>query len=413
MTDAEYSAVFKLPFKEAETFFKEKLNIPTQKWDDLWRDEHAKGFMSAGAQKAELLAGLRDAVQKSIDGGMTKKEFAAKFDELAATHGWSYKGGRNWRSSLIYDTNITTAYQAGRWQQFRDGGTRLLQYVHADGVLNPRPQHLAWSGTVLPIDHAFWVTNYPPNGWRCHCRAVAVTDPALVTPEPKGWQEIDPKTDTQVGIDKGWDYNVGEAGMLSREAVLGEKLASLPPALSAPLYKEMAAVNNDAEFAQWVKAKMADTTESGVIKTTGEQFRVGFIDPEVQAKLAQLEKPVTLETTLITVTDKEFIHSLHLQDLAAGTGRHPERIIPLEMALELPRQLRESTAVLYDVNDPALIYLFDVAQQGKSGKWVVRVNFWDKRAKLTGNAVTTSAVLDDTAIAGNIEGGQYIEVWKK
>jgi len=159
MTDAEYSAVFKLPFKEAETFFKEKLNIPTEKWDDLFRDEHAKGFMSAGAQKAELLAGLRDAVQKSIDGGMTKKEFAAKFDELAATHGWSYKGGRNWRSSLIYDTNITTAYQAGRWQQFREGGTQFLRYVHADGVIHPRPQHLAWNGTVLPIDHEFWQTH--------------------------------------------------------------------------------------------------------------------------------------------------------------------------------------------------------------------------------------------------------------
>ena len=213
MTDAEYSAVFNLPFKEAETFFKEKFNIPTEKWDDLWRDEQAKGFMSAGAQKAELLAGLRDAVDKSIAGGMTKKEFAARFDDLAAAHGWSYKGGRNWRSSLIYDTNITTAYQAGRWRQFRDGGTPFLQYVHADGVLNPRPQHVAWSGTVLPIDHAFWVTNYPPNGWRCHCRAVAVTDPSKVTPEPQGWREIDPKTDTQVGIDKGWDYNVGEAGM--------------------------------------------------------------------------------------------------------------------------------------------------------------------------------------------------------
>jgi len=294
MTDAEYSAVFKLPFKEAETFFKEKLNIPTEKWDDLFRDEHAKGFMSAGAQKAELLAGLRDAVQKSIDGGMTKKEFAAKFDELAATHGWSYKGGRNWRSSLIYDTNITTAYQAGRWQQFREGGTQFLRYVHADGVINPRPQHLAWNGTVLPIDHEFWQTHYPPNGWRCHCRAVRAEAPQ-VTPEPAGWRGIDPKTETLTGIDKGWDYNVGEAGMK-----WNPDLDKYPYPVARDLVKELGQNEvftkwHDAT-AGWVKEEVAkpdfpQLDKQGTIRelrkrlTSDEKFPVAVLPENVKAMI--------------------------------------------------------------------------------------------------------------------------------
>ena len=226
MTDAEYNATFNLPFNEASQFFRDKLNIPTEHWDDLWKEEHAKGFMSAGAQKAELLAGLREAVQKSIDGKLTLKEFRAGFDDLAAKHGWSYNGGSGWRSALIYDTNITTAFQAGRWQQFQEGGTEYLKYVHADGVLHPRPQHVAWNGLVLPIDHPFWKTHYPPNGWRCHCRAVRA-ERWQVTPEPAGWRQINEKTGEQDGLDKGWGYNVGEAGLTKSHAILNDAIGRL------------------------------------------------------------------------------------------------------------------------------------------------------------------------------------------
>ncbi len=39
-----------------------------------------------------------------------------------------------------------------------------------------RPLHAAWDGLVLPVDDPFWHTHYPPNGWRCRCRAVSVSE---------------------------------------------------------------------------------------------------------------------------------------------------------------------------------------------------------------------------------------------
>jgi len=210
VTSEEFDAIFKLPFNEASRFFQEKLNIPTSAWDDLWKEQHARGFMAAGAMKADLLADLRGAAQKAIDGKLSLKEFREQFDGIVEKHGWAYKGGRNWRSRLIWDTNITTAYQAGRWRQFVEGGAEYLRYMHADGVINPRPQHLAWNGRTLPIGHPFWKTHFPPNGWGCHCRAVRASRDE-VTEEPEGWEEINPRTGAPLGIDKGWDYNVGEA----------------------------------------------------------------------------------------------------------------------------------------------------------------------------------------------------------
>jgi hypothetical protein len=216
MTTDEFDAIFKLPFNEASRFFRKKLNIPTSAWDDLWKEQHARGFMAAGAMKADLLTDLRGAVQKAIDGKLSLKDFREQFDGIVEKRGWAYKGGRNWRSRLIWDANITTAYQAGRWQQFEESLSEFLRYVHADGVINPRPLHVSWNGTVLPIDHPWWDTHYGPNGWGCHCRAVRAwkQDYERALKEGRGQapsSAIDPTTGAPVGIDKGWDYNVGKA----------------------------------------------------------------------------------------------------------------------------------------------------------------------------------------------------------
>lgn len=211
--------VFKLPFAEQEAFFREKLNIPTQKWDDLWKDQHAKGFMVAGAYKTDLLTDFRTAVDKAITQGTTLETFRKDFDRIVATHGWSYNGTRNWRSELIYSTNIRQSYNAARWAQLTDPeqlqALPYLTYKHGDSRV-PRLHHLAWDGTTLPADDPWWDTHYPQNGWGCKCRVYGSTRKEYAAAKKSGKGEappspIDPKTGAPVGIDKGWDYNVGKA----------------------------------------------------------------------------------------------------------------------------------------------------------------------------------------------------------
>lgn len=211
--------IFGLSFKKQESFFKGKLNIPTRKWDDLIKDQHAKGFMVAGAYKADVLSDFRDAVDKAITKGTTLEEFRKDFDNIVKTHGWSYNGSRNWRSEIIYSTNIRSSYAAGRWAQLTDPEQLqvmpYLVYKHGDSR-NPRPQHLAWDGTILPADDPWWDTHYVPNGWGCKCKIYGATRSEYEKAKSAGKGEppaspIDPKTGAPVGIDKGWDYNVGKA----------------------------------------------------------------------------------------------------------------------------------------------------------------------------------------------------------
>lgn len=217
------------PFKEAIAFFRQKLKMPTARWDDLWKLMHTKAFTVAGAMQEDLLADLHKAVDQAIAQGTTLNQFRKNFDGIVETYGWGYNGGRNWRTKIIYDTNLRTAYQAGRYQQMSDPDVVKLRpywkYVHG-GSPNPRQDHLDWSGTVLRHDDPWWDTHYPPNGWGCSCRVITLSERDLEklgkdgpdkAPEIKTrpWEDRKGKIhQVPIGIDPGWDYNVGHGDNL-------------------------------------------------------------------------------------------------------------------------------------------------------------------------------------------------------
>lgn len=163
-----------LPFQEQIDYLRKKVSIPTRAWTDVYGAEHDHAFMVAGAARDDLLTDLRAAVDKAISQGTTLQEFRKDFDQVVAKTGWAYNGGRNWRTHIIYDTNLRQSYNAGREAQMADPELRKQRpyglYKHADGEAHPRPQHLAWNGTVLPLDDPWWDTHSPQNGWGCNCK---------------------------------------------------------------------------------------------------------------------------------------------------------------------------------------------------------------------------------------------------
>jgi hypothetical protein len=167
-----------VPFKEQIAFFRRKPNVLTESYLDVWGAQHDAAFMVAGANRDALLADLRDAVRKAIEDGATLEDFRRDFDRIVATQGWDYNGGRNWRSRVIYETNLRQSYNAGRWAQLQ----RLKKvrpwwrYRHNDAVEHPRPLHVAWDGMVLHCDDPWWLTHFPANGWGCKCYVEALSD---------------------------------------------------------------------------------------------------------------------------------------------------------------------------------------------------------------------------------------------
>ncbi len=269
MADPSISAVFKRPFAEQLAFFRAKMGnlLPSQRWDDVWKSAHDTGFMVAGATKADLLADFAGAVEKAIATGTSLGEFRKDFDNIVAKHGWSYTGERNWRSRVIYQTNISTSYAAGREAQITAADFPFKMYKHSDSVMHPRPLHQSWDGLTLPVDHPFWTTHSAPNGWGCKCRIIGIRNQAAARrlggkwgqEPPAGWDDIDAKTGEPVGIDKGWGYQPG-ASVLPVQKQIKDKAEKLPEQLGAAL-KAAAPPDNPYALPPYKAAKTVKEAE--------------------------------------------------------------------------------------------------------------------------------------------------------
>lgn len=159
-----------LPFKEQIEFFRRKANVPTNGYADIYNSEHDYAFVVAGANRNALLNDFRAAIDKAISQGTTLDGFRKDFAEIVEKHGWSYNGSFNWRTRIIYETNLNSSYQAGRYQQLRDAKFPYMEYLHSDYVEHPRELHQSWDHLVLDFNDPWWNTHFPPNGYGCQCR---------------------------------------------------------------------------------------------------------------------------------------------------------------------------------------------------------------------------------------------------
>jgi len=244
------------PFQEALDFFRSKINVPTARWADVWREAHNVAFMVAGAQRADVIQDFRDAIDKAISRGTTLEEFRKDFDSIVARHGWSFNGGRGWRTRIIYETNLRGAYAAGRFRQLTDPDLLSLrpwwQYHHSDAVANPRPLHVSWDGLILRHDNPWWRTHYPPNGWGCQCSVTALGKRDLERLGKKGpdkaptdgSREFVDKVTGEVhqvpkGIDPGFDFTPGAPVDKRVQALMLKKAQTMDTALADRLRKSV------------------------------------------------------------------------------------------------------------------------------------------------------------------------------
>lgn len=368
-----------LPFKQQIAFFRQKTNVLTDSWLDLWEAQHDNGFMVAGANRIDLLADFRQAVRAAIEDGETLAQFRARFDSIVAKHGWDYNGGRNWRSRIIYETNLRQSYNAGRWHQEQQLKTLRpwKQYKHSDAVEHPRPVHQSWDGKVWHVDDPVWKVIHPQNGWGCQCYTQLLNDRDLKklgkagpdAPLQLQWVDVmvgqrspgGPRlVRTVEGIDPGFAYAPGSS--LDTWPKAGPKAPRTPPALQRTL----------VESAQDALRKSARLPAAAAAAALGEIFALRRAQDALQAGYAEFQayaaggswqgarymvgmfddvllqamgaRGITPATAAIAIRDAEI-----LQSLASGADA-------AAMAA-LPAYLRSPLAVLWDASRAELLYL--------------------------------------------------------
>lgn len=222
--------VFNQEFRERVEFLRGKRPAPTRSHLDLVGAAHDRAFTVAGVTDEAMVADFQEAILKAAEKGTTFAEFQRDFDAIAARYGWDYRGDRGWRALVIFDTNLRTAYMAGRLKQMMHPDVVRMrpywQYRHAETRTprTPRPHHESWDGLVLMWNDPWWKNHFPPNGFFCTCgvRTLSRRDLARLgkdgpdqAPEPLYEAVIHPVTgqlvEQEQGVGFGWDYMPGES----------------------------------------------------------------------------------------------------------------------------------------------------------------------------------------------------------
>jgi len=171
---------------EAKRYLSRKAIVETEKWDDLKWGEHAHAFTVAHSRNAGVLNDIFGMLNSAVAEGKSFNTFKSEMKDLMAAKGWYGRSDKgpddkkyiNWRTKLIYHTNMSTAYNAGRYrEQLRGAALRpIWEYVSLLFGKNRREDHIALHGKAFRYDDPFWNTNYPKNGWGCECEVVTLSE---------------------------------------------------------------------------------------------------------------------------------------------------------------------------------------------------------------------------------------------
>ncbi len=339
-----------------------KIPIATDTWRDLLGPVHAKHFTIAGAP-IDVVNDIHAAMTEAITSGMTISQFRKTFDETVLRNGWSYHGSRGWRTSLIFNTNMHSAYSAGRWKQIWENRDKrpYLEY-RAVRDTKTRPQHAAWNRIILPVDHPFWRTFYPPNGWNCRCTVRTYTKAELdaaglkVSVDPNIQRRDVVMSDGEVidnvpiGIDPGWDHNVG-ISWLEPEISLGRKLATLPMELQPTAIRQSITPEYRQVLSERWQEFYAAARQDGMPR--GAAQIVGYLPDGVTMGLAQVAPDVKLASITVGVFDRR---TLHLEG-AHKAARSAQQVWPANWINRLPELMGDYRAVLWDSKNKTLIVI--------------------------------------------------------
>jgi SPP1 gp7 family putative phage head morphogenesis protein len=229
-----------LPPAEAIAYFRRKGLLPSFAWEDVWQEEHARAFTVAKAVQREVLEDIRAALDRALSEGRTLEQFREELTPLLQARGWwgvqemtdpltgeagPVQLGSPRRLRTIFEVNMRSAYQAGRWERIERVKATMpfLRYVAVQDD-RTRDEHRAWHGVVLPVDDPWWNSHYPPCGWRCRCTVTQMNGRTLerrgfeVTTNPPRFpmktytnRRTGEVTTVEGGISPGFNFNVGKA----------------------------------------------------------------------------------------------------------------------------------------------------------------------------------------------------------
>lgn len=310
--DVPSGDAFDVPPEQALAFFRQKGLKRTFSWADMTAEAHDHAFTVAKMMDVDLLGQVRASLDDALALGIPFEQWSKDLIPTLQRAGWWGEGlvvdpltgmptpaqlGSPWRLETIFRTNMQSAYAVGQWREI-EANKSLAPYLLYDAVddFRTRPAHRSWDGTLLSVDHPFWNTHYPPNGFNCRCgviqlsadeaKALGMRPGLMPNGETGSYLWTNPRTGKDEivpdGIDPTFNHNAGKSHMQDLKQLLGEKIAVLPPSLRKAAI-EAIDKGEDVIEAQKRAAALAEAKAAQEAKEALERARKQAIEDATQA----------------------------------------------------------------------------------------------------------------------------------
>jgi SPP1 gp7 family putative phage head morphogenesis protein len=201
---------FGIKAKSSIRFLRDRLGISEAEWAAILAGADAAAAAAIDDQRDAMARDFTKAIIEILESGGTVRDFQNDYGEIVDRYGWSPDGDPGWHSELIFRMQTANARAAGWWKQAQKlkSVRPFVRYLTV-GDRRVRHTHREWHNVILPVDHPFWRTHWPPNGFGCRCMVRTVSEREL---KLYGWKITkDGFSGLAIPPDKGFAGNVGLA----------------------------------------------------------------------------------------------------------------------------------------------------------------------------------------------------------
>ena len=448
---ADLRAIMNLPPKDAIAYLQGKGFAITWDWHDVDAATHARSFTVAKGMRLDILQDIRNGLVDNLQQGKTLRDFQKNLTPLLQAKGWWGKQiitnaqgdaqqvqlGSPRRLSTIYQTNMQSAYMAGRYSAALEATDTHPYWMYvAVNDSRTRPSHSALHGKVWRWDDPIWQTLLPPNGFNCRCRIIALSEAEVKSrgiPIQTSAGKLSTKTvemgvnettgevrQTQVTVlqttdaagklvqfspDPGFNGGPSQSHLLDNQIfakaqrTLGNDagIAEMQTLLLNPIRQQgyEAFVDNARRFELYVEKEQA--------RKRVDQNKLIGIGVMTQADIAALAtEGVTPHSGLIYLRDALLVGPKFERHRRAGNALTPSEF------KQLPAWLAAPDAVYRQTDNNNLVYIKN-AGDGQLIKVVVRANR-QAYAKQGIDDVVTAFKVEASDVSSGVADGLYVQI---
>lgn len=186
-------------------------------------------------------------ILRTVGAAVRSGEIPARFDRGDRLQQLVTTGLQRYDPRIAFQASLRSAYSAGRYERAMDPDAvdeepYFIYRTMRDSRV--RNSHALLNGVALPKANPWWSTHYPPNGWRCRCKAYSV-DAAGIAKLKKAGVEIQEEAPDEplithvnkitgeketlpASVEPGWGFIPGSAdGAKQMQKLLDQRMRQL------------------------------------------------------------------------------------------------------------------------------------------------------------------------------------------